>query len=384
MQSRLKQFFIPHEENNYHPHALHHGRVLFYGVFGIAVKTIAIATALLLPAQAFVIPEVLVAQGKKVIELTNDVRTREGVAPVVYNEKLEKSALSKSHDMVERNYFEHVSPEGKRLRDFLKDANYPYSVAGENLAVGFTTPEKMVNAWVESPTHFANLIDTDFKEIGVGTAVGMYGGYPALYATEHFGNPLNLEKENNVTDNNSRVRGLVDEVGSGSYYNQTNSFLTWKTSGDTIELHAEAHIVGAVSSTTVTAQGYIFELYNYEGDVWSGTLTVPQKYTDFFKVVFSPEIAIQWSDGEITKSTIEWQYLPVVPMGTLEKYELAKLAPKVLGTISPISRGVLYGMIIFFCIALFLKIVIQIKYQHYHVIASTLALIGLLVFLVLA
>ncbi len=389
MSTGLKHFFIPHEGNNYHPHALHHKRILFYGVFGITVKCIAVTVALLLPTQAFVIPEVLVAQQEKVIELTNEVRVREGVPPIVYSEPLAQSSLHKAVDMAEKSYFEHVSPEGKKLKNFLHEVNYYYSVAGENLAVGFSSPEAMVNAWVESPTHFSNLIDPDFRDIGVGSSVGMYGGNLAVYVAQHFGTPSS--EQSSIAENNlrTRVQGITVGNEEGLVYNQYYdfgaSYLTWKSEGESIEIQGNARIVGDVARATVVAQGYTFELYNtHENDMWSGIISVPQSPQHFFDVVVPPEITVVWGDGQVTQSVIEWQYIPIVPMDTFQKYETARLVPQVLGTLSPITRGVLYGLIVFFSVALVLKIVIQIRHQHYHVIASTLALIGFLTLLAVA
>jgi len=384
MSSALKHFFIPHAENNYHPHALHHKRILFYGFLGIAVKTIAVITALLLPAQAFVIPEVLVFEQQKIIDLTNEVRSREGVQPLVYAEQLGRSSFHKAGDMARKNYFEHVNPDGKRLRDFLKDVGYSYTVAGENLAVGFSSPEAMVEAWVESPTHFANLIDSDFTDIGVGSAVGMYGTTPALYVAQHFGKP-HTNTAVATADPRERVRGemVAHSDESTPYYDVSGSHISWKNEHGSIELHAVAHIVGNANRVVVHAQGYDFELYDtHENNIWAGTVSVSESFDAFFKAVLSPEITITWSDAQVTHSTIAWEIIPVVSMSTSHKYELARFVPQVLGELSPASQGVLYGILAFFTCALFLKIFIQIRHQHYRVIASTLMLIGLISLLI--
>ncbi len=386
MSAGLKHFFIPHEENNYHPHALHHGRVLFYGFLGIAVKMIVVVTALLLPVQAYVVPEVLVAQQERVIELTNEIRSREGVPLLEYTEPLAESSWNKALDMTELGYFEHINPHGKRLRDFLSEAGYSYSVAGENLAVGFSSPEAMVEAWVESPTHFANIIDPDFKDIGIGSSVGMYGENIAVYVAQHFGQPSNQLAV--AFDSRERVRGIIENTEdtqiATQYYDFGTSYLSWKKEGEKIILQAFARIVGSASQVTVTTQGYGFELYDTREDgVWVGTITVSESLEDFFASVVPAEMVIKWEDGEVTNSSIEWQTIPAIPMGAIQKYELSKQVPAVLGTISPVSRGVLFGLIIFFSCALILKIVIQIRRQHYHVIASALTLIGFLTLLVI-
>lgn len=386
--STLKHFFIPHHENNYHPHILHHKRVLFYGFLGIVVKAVAVLTALLLPTQAFVIPEVLVAEQGRIIELTNEVRAREGKTPLSYAEKLGQSSLRKAEDMARNNYFEHTGPDGRRLRDFLRDAQYPYSVAGENLAVGFASPEDAVEAWVESPTHFANLIDADFVDIGVGGSVGMYGNASAIYLVQHFGKPKPEVVSGAHAPSRERVRGvLVEEsepVSSGSYYDFGVSYLHWTSSEGVIELTARARIVGDVHRVTVRAQGYEFELSpTYEQNLWSGTLTVAKPYAEFFKAVLSPEIIISWSDGTSTESIIQWDTLPEVSLTNTHKYELTRMVPTVLGFLATGSQGILYGMITFFSLALAIKIFVEIRHQHYHVIASTLLLLTLLSLLVI-
>ncbi len=379
MSTRLKHFFIPHEENNYHPHSLHHGRVFFYGFLGIVIKSIAVITALLLPAQAFVVPEVLVAQQERVIELTNQIRTREHVPLLQYHEALGQSSVHKAIDMTQQGYFEHINPQGKRLRDFLKEVGYSYSVAGENLAVGFSSPEAMVEAWVESPTHFANLIDPDFTDIGIGSSVGMYGDNLAVYVAQHFGHPS--ADMTHVYDSRERVRGVSEDASDTTevYYDFGSSSLSWATEGEQMIVRAHARIVGLAHRVVVFAQGYEFELYDSREDgVWTGMITLPESLSDFFASVIPAEISITWADGTVTHSSIEWQSIPVIPMGSLEKYEISKRAPAVLGALSPISRGILWGMIAFFSIALMLKIFIQIRHQRYHVIASALTLIGFL------
>jgi hypothetical protein len=387
MSKRLTHFFIPHAENNYHPHSLHSARIFFYGFFGVVVKSVAVIAALLLPDTAFVIPEVIVAEQGRVIELTNEVRAREGVAPLVYEEKLALSSLYKADDMAELNYFDHVGPDGRRLRDFLRDVGYTYSVAGENLAVGFSSPEAMVQAWVESPTHFANLIDTDFDQIGVGGSVGVYGGFPAIYIVQHFGKPRVVDTRVEI-DSLDRVRGVVDVADAhttlSSYYDFDASYLQWREGDGTVQLDAYAEIVGTPLRVSVRAQGYEFELYDtHEDSVWSGILTVHTSLETFFAAVLAPEIVIEWADGEVTRSSLPWQTLPPISLALEHKYELTRMVPQLLGSLSTTSRGVLFALMIFFSIVLVLKIVINIRHQHYHVIASTLLLIGFLGLLII-
>jgi len=183
----LKNFFIPHVGNNYIPHALKPGRILFHSLSAVAVKAIVIAFIWLLPISAWLAPNLLYEQSKKVVDLTNILRSSKKVGALKANASLEQAAYGKAQDMLTNQYFAHTSPKGKSLKDWLKGVNYRYRFAGENLAMGFSEPNQIVEAWKKSPTHYSNLIDPVFKEIGVGMAVGNYKDYDTVFTAQYFG-----------------------------------------------------------------------------------------------------------------------------------------------------------------------------------------------------
>jgi hypothetical protein len=185
----LKHHFIPHEGNDYHPHALHLKRAIAYGAFFSAIKVFAIVFAIVLPAEAFLAPDVLQGQADKIIALTNGVRREQGLPDLDKNAILVTSATLKAEDMNAQKYFSHVSPDGHRLSYFLSKAGYRYKTAGENLAVGFSNADEVVNAWMKSPTHYSNLIDSDFEEFGIGLVAGVFEGEPTVFVAQHFGTP---------------------------------------------------------------------------------------------------------------------------------------------------------------------------------------------------
>ena len=194
MKKMLKKYFIPHEENNYHPHILHTKRALFYSAVFISMKAIVISFAILLPLQVFVMPDILQAQQQEIIDLTNEIRVQKGMEPLQPFTKLYDSGQLKADDMAQKEYFEHVGPDGRRLKDYMNTVGYEYKYAGENLAMGFADAQSLVNAWVNSPTHYANLIDTDYLEFGVGLHVGQYDGTPTVYVAQHFGKKVGTKK----------------------------------------------------------------------------------------------------------------------------------------------------------------------------------------------
>jgi uncharacterized protein YkwD len=98
---------------------------------------------------------------------------------------LTRIAQTRADDMARRDYFDHSSPEGRTPWDYLAEAGYRYSDAGENLAAGQRTDEEVVRAWMESQGHRANLLNRAFVETGIGIARGANG--PVIVAL--FGTP---------------------------------------------------------------------------------------------------------------------------------------------------------------------------------------------------
>ena len=115
------------------------------------------------------------AYEKKVVELTNAERAKQGLAPLTLNTELSKVARTKSEDMKNKNYFDHTSPTYGSPFDMMKSFGISYQAAGENIAMGQKTPEQVVQAWMDSPGHRANIMNSSFTQIGVGyVASGNY------------------------------------------------------------------------------------------------------------------------------------------------------------------------------------------------------------------
>ncbi|MDQ3065416.1 MAG: CAP domain-containing protein [bacterium] len=101
---------------------------------------------------------------------TNTQRTNNGVKKLTINSKLNSAAQAKANDMVAKDYWSHVSPDGKQPWWFITNAGYSYTSAGENLAYGFLTSSDTVTGWMNSPSHRSNLLSSGFTEVGFGFA----------------------------------------------------------------------------------------------------------------------------------------------------------------------------------------------------------------------
>lgn len=112
---------------------------------------------------------------EKVVELVNIEREKAGLSPLKINTKLTELARIKSQDMLDDNYFSHNSPTLGSAFDMMKAKGVKYNTAGENIAMGQTTPEAVVTAWMNSASHRANILKSSYTEIGVGyVAKGNY------------------------------------------------------------------------------------------------------------------------------------------------------------------------------------------------------------------
>lgn len=120
---------------------------------------------------------------------TNAERQLSNLSVLKENTLLNESAQLKVEDMVKNNYFAHNSPDGKAPWYWIDKAGYKYEYAGENLAVNFTESEDVVNAWMNSPTHRANIVKSNYTEIGTGIATGTYKGKEATFVVQHYANP---------------------------------------------------------------------------------------------------------------------------------------------------------------------------------------------------
>lgn len=122
---------------------------------------------------------------------TNRQRTENGLPALTANAKLTAAAQAKLNDMFAQQYFAHESPDGKGPGELAKTAGYAYITVGENLALGnFADDRTLVQAWMDSPGHRANILSTEFRELGVAVGRGTYEGRTTWLAVQEFGRPL--------------------------------------------------------------------------------------------------------------------------------------------------------------------------------------------------
>ena len=127
---------------------------------------------------------------------TNLQRKANGFSALFENTKLNAAALAKANDMFKNQYFEHISPSGVTPAELVQSFGYEYIATGENLILGnFKDEKELVQAWMDSPGHRANILHNRYTEIGVAIIKGDYKGNTVWIGVQEFGLPLSACSE---------------------------------------------------------------------------------------------------------------------------------------------------------------------------------------------
>ena len=105
---------------------------------------------------------------KEVVKLINDIRRQNGLNELTVDTELSRVARIKSQDMRDKGYFSHTSPTYGSPFDMMTAFGIKYRTAGENIAMGYRTAQSVVNGWMNSPGHRANILNAKFTKIGMG------------------------------------------------------------------------------------------------------------------------------------------------------------------------------------------------------------------------
>ncbi|WP_207670771.1 SafA/ExsA family spore coat assembly protein [Clostridium sp. AWRP] len=140
--------------------------------------------AMIMPGQKISIPNIDVkTMENQVISLVNKARVNSGLQPFKANWELSRVARYKSQDMASKGYFNHTSPTYGSPFTMMQNFGIKFTAAGENIAMGQRTAQGVMNSWMNSPGHRANILNTSFNQIGVGLAKNSNG---TCYWTQQF------------------------------------------------------------------------------------------------------------------------------------------------------------------------------------------------------
>ncbi len=185
---KIKKWLVAGRHNNYHPHLL---RPLGLSVVVALLLGVNVLQNISSAHQFRVLGVATNVNAQDVISLTNQQRTSNGLPALNYNSKLTQAAQNKAQDMFAKDYWAHYAPDGTSPWSFMIASGYNYSTAGENLAKDFDTSSGVVDGWMNSAGHRANILNSSFVDTGVAVMNGTLQGSPTTLVVAFYASPKN-------------------------------------------------------------------------------------------------------------------------------------------------------------------------------------------------
>ncbi|KKQ38704.1 MAG: hypothetical protein US54_C0005G0017 [Candidatus Roizmanbacteria bacterium GW2011_GWA2_37_7] len=183
----IYHLFLPKHSNNFRAKLLHHDFLTVYLVFAL-VLTVGITH--LQNSNGSILGYATDITTLKLLELTNQERSNQGMDSLQNNEKLEQAAQAKAKDIFEKDYWSHYGPSGETPWEFILGSGYQYEYAGENLAKNFLFSDGVMKAWMDSETHRDNILRKEYTDVGFAIVNGMLNGEETTLVVQMFGKPL--------------------------------------------------------------------------------------------------------------------------------------------------------------------------------------------------
>jgi len=188
LSETILKLTLPHEKNDHRPHFLRsHGLTIFLVILLVSQAGVNLTTT-----SGKVLGYATNISVSEIIRSTNDERAAAGLSPLKETSSLNKAASLKAADMFAKNYWAHFAPDGTSPWYFFGLVGYQYSWAGENLARDFATSGGVVTAWMVSSGHRANILNSNFSEIGVAVVNGTLQGEDTTLVVQLFAKPVAL------------------------------------------------------------------------------------------------------------------------------------------------------------------------------------------------
>jgi len=218
IRHHLKKALLPSRHNQYHPHLIRH-----WGLIAVLTSLMILTTLTnyLETGKFQVLGYATDVTSTGLFSQTNIQRQGGGLATFVLNGLLVNAAQQKANHMITNDYWAHVAPDGTTPWYFIDGSGYLYLKAGENLAYGFLTNDGVIQGWMDSAGHRANIMDLDFQDVGFGIANGSnYQGDENTVVVAMYGQPLPqtipavpaYQPEPQDTQNEPEASGSADTV----------------------------------------------------------------------------------------------------------------------------------------------------------------------------
>jgi hypothetical protein len=180
----IHHWFIPSRKNKFHPHLL---RPLGLGLFLLVFLAIPPLYNVVAAGQMQVLGYATSISVTSLYNLTNQQRENNGLPALTLNGQLTSAAQAKANHMFANDYWAHVAPDGTTPWVFINNAGYSYTTAGENLAKNFNTSNGVMNGWMGSATHKANILSSAYKDVGFAAVNGVLLGEETTLVVAMYG-----------------------------------------------------------------------------------------------------------------------------------------------------------------------------------------------------
>ncbi len=186
----IQNWLIPHRGNRHQPAVL---SVSSLSIFLAGLLLLQLSYNFSVSGRWQVLSYAANVSQSAVVGGTNDERAKAGLATLTENSLLNAAARAKAEDMFTKGYWAHIAPDGTEPWYFFTSAGYKYTYAGENLAKNFQTSSGVLAGWMASPGHKANILNTNYQDIGIAVVNGVLDGEETTLVVAMYGTRANSE-----------------------------------------------------------------------------------------------------------------------------------------------------------------------------------------------
>lgn len=198
----IRDLFIPNYNNSFYPNLLRKPALILYTILIVSVNAFFSIQGVETYASD--------VSSTALVDYVNQERRSTGLSELKVNSRLVSAAYAKADHIFENQYWSHYGPDGEAPWDFIDESGYDYIFAGENLAKGFDSSEGVHSAWMASKTHRENILNSNYREIGIAVVPGKLMGDDVILVVQMFGT---LDKDG-VPEQSSRYD--LESMSDGS------------------------------------------------------------------------------------------------------------------------------------------------------------------------
>ncbi len=350
--SIFSQYFVPHSDNGYKPKILHPDTLIIVSVCLVIIKVAVLGCGFFIYSNIGYMES---SAESKVVQLVNKERSANNLEPLTMDEHLNVYAKNKAEDMLDRNYFSHVTPDGLMPWDLINRDKYPYLYVGENLARDFTSVTIAHEALMNSLSHKKNILNKKYTDIGAAVLSGVINGEKTTVLVQFFGTRYKSKQQIAIQENQ-------ESAGSSQVAVAENKRVA--TSGPLLEKENENFKKEANKEETVKEQGKV--KFNTKITSTTATGISPLLFSELEKTGKNTPRKVPAAVIKINKQRLN------DTVGYFTSANSREVSTFLL--LNNWADYLFYIILALFSVLLFINIVIKISIQHKSVIFQTLLL----------